>query len=413
MQKIIAFFMSILMSIFSFLGVNMDKLYEKRKLDPEKLLAAMDARVGQDLAEEKLTGIEVLVKCSGETVLRKTYGKKNAGGEAMPEDAVYRIASMTKPITAAALVLEAERGHVDLNADVSVYLDGFKDMSVGEWKDGKITVTGKAKNSMKVYQLVSHSSGLASGEMESQYLADMQAADPDFTITELTEYLSRMPLLYDPGTAQAYSTVAFDVAARIVELTSGMSFAEYVKVNIFDKLGMTDTTFSPSAEQWDRVVGMHARTEDGKAYDLPMTPGSVFGSFPPSFIIAGGGLVSTASDYSKFAEMLLNKGKAADGTQVLSEESVEKMSSPWGSDKNMGDARWGLGVIVYINDNGRLPKGSFGWSGAYGTHFFIDPADHLTAVYMKNSSYEGGAGCRTANNFEEDIMDSFVWKLGR
>lgn len=410
MDKIIAFLMSLIMSICTFLGIPMDKIYSKRTLDNDMLNKNITERINTDIAEGKLTGAEAIVNRSGEEVFHKAFGKKSVDGDALAVNSLFRIASMTKPVTAAAVLLEAEKGHIDLNADVSDYLDGFKNMSVGEYKDGKVVVTAKAKNSIKVYQLLSHSSGMASGEMESYYFNQFALIRPDYDISDVTECLSTLPLAYDPGTAQAYSTIAFDVAARIVEITSGQDFETYVRENIFDKLGMNDTAFHLSEEQWSRMTAMHNCTPDGRPTDEPTSATSVFGNFPSSYIVAGGGLASTAADYSKFAEMLLNNGKAADGTVVMQESSVELMRTPWVSKDIMGGStRWGLGVIVYTDNKGRLPKGSFGWSGAYGTHFFVDPADNLTAIYMKNSAYEGGAGCRTANNFEIDIMNAFNW----
>ena len=229
----------------------------------------------------------------------------------------------------------------------------------------------------------------------------------NMTLEYVTDYFATQPLSFEPGTAQEYNTVAYDVAARIIELTSGMPFGEYLKVNIFDKLGMTDTTFAPTSAQWERFVAVHGRDENGKAFNSPMIEDCVIGNFPVTYQAAGAALAGTGEDYMKFAQMLLNNGKAADGTQVVSEEMVKLMATPMVSEKIMpGNQRWGLGVRVFVRD-GALPKGTFGWSGMYGTHFWVDPSNQITAVYMKNSLYDGGAGAATANQFERDVMGSF------
>ena len=391
--------------IYSAYELKKDGLYSK-ELDTDKLQKNIDKRVNKDLKQEKISGCEILVNQNGQRVFDKTFGKSFVGGEDMQKNQVYRIASMTKPVTAVAMLIEYERGHLDIYADVSDYLDGFEDMYVGKMVDGKPVADHKAKNSVKVYQLVSHTSGIASGEV-GEYVfnhAYASGATLDNTVSKMSTGL----LSFDPGTAQEYSTGAFDVCAKIIEVVSGMTFQEYIKVNIFDKLGMTDTTFKPNDEQWSRMVGVFGRTEDGKGFNEKTNPGCVFGGFSVDYPLAGGGLASTPEDYMKFAEMLLNFGKAADGTQILSEETVELMRTPVvGDDIMPGFQKWGLGVRV-ITEDSVLPVGTFGWSGAYGTHFWVDPANQITAVYMKNASYEGGAGARTANNLEEDVYDALM-----
>ena len=133
----------------------------------------------------------------------------------------------------------------------------------------------------------------------------------------------------------------------------------------------------------------------------------MFGNFPVTYHAAGAGLVSTASDYMKFADMLLNKGVCPGGTRLVSEKNFALFYTPVTDEKVMpGDVRWGLGVRVITGYGNTLPKGSYGWSGAYGTHFWIDPVNRIAAVYMKNSVFDGGAGSSTAEEFEKDVMKS-------
>lgn len=403
--KIISFFTGIILAVMSFFGVGGGHMIKE-----DALAYFVGNSQAERIADGKLTGSHAVVFQNGEKILDETYGKASANGEALSPDAVYRIASMTKPITAVAMLMEYEKGNLDIYADVSDYLDGYDDMYVAEVKDGEITKGEKAKNSIKVYQLVSHTSGIGCGDIESLYSA---AVNDNTTVQSIAEYFSDKPLLFNPGTSQSYSTCAYDIAARIIEITSGTEFGEYVKVNIFDKLGMTDTTFEPTAEQFARMVAVHARA-DGKNADAPVLSDRVFGSFPVTYHAAGAGLASTASDYSKFAEMLQNGGVSADGTRILSEASVKLMATPVSDPgNNAGNQKWGLGVRVITDNTYTLPKGTFGWSGAYGTHFWIDPVNKITAVYMKNSAYDGGAGASSSNEFEKDVMNSLsLKKLG-
>lgn len=380
-------------------------------VDADKLSANVSASCEARIEAGTITGAHAIVTQYGNVILNQTYGSNGNGEEALPENAVYRIASMTKPVTAVALLIEQDRGHLNINDDLSDYLPEFKDLYVAKRdKKGEIIldennlpVKGeKAENSIKLYQLVSHFSGV--GEVNLAY-----TGLNDTTVDSACEWLSTQPLRFEPGSQSEYSTGAFDVAARVIEKTSGMEFEAYIKENIFDKLGMTDTTFEPNEDQWGRMVAIH-NLIDGKVVNEPGAPNCVFGNFPCTYHAAGASLASTASDYAKFAQMLVNGGVGDNGTRILSEQAVKQMQTPVKDDKSKGDTKWGLAVRVIVKMGNTLPKGCFGWSGAYGSHFWIDPTDHLTAVYMKNSAYDGGAGNQSANEFEKDVMNSLTWK---
>ncbi len=379
-------------------------LYAK-DIDAEKLKSRIEKTLKSDIDSGKVGGAELLVNQYGERVYEGVFGLKDIDNNIpLEKNAMYRIASMTKPVTAVALLMEVQKGTIGLYDDVSDYLDGFDNMYVGEVRDGEVVPVKKAENSIKVYQLVSHTSGICSGTLGDTLYAQIPAKDR--SLAYLAEFLKDKPLSFDPGTAQEYNNIGFDIAARIIELVSGMSYDEYLKVNLFDRLGMKDTTFVPTDEQWERFISVHNRTEDGKPFNASTHPGSVFSNNPKEYFMAGGGLASTAEDYSLFAEMLLNDGVGSNGVRILNEKMVELMRTPCVSKDIMpGDQQWGLGVRVITEDGyERLPVGAFGWSGAYGTHFWIDPTNRITAVYMKNSAFEGGAGARTANEFEENVF---------
>lgn len=394
MVKFISFIMSLLISILSFFGVKTEM--KAFRLSEEKLDANISSSQQARLESGKLMGAHIIVNQADETVFNKVFGSSSAAGEALTDNAMYRIASMTKPVTAVALLIEYDRGSIDINADVADYLPQFGEMYL---QSGE-----KAKNSIKVYQLVSHTSGIGDVSLSGDALKNC-------TVQKAMEHLAEQPLHFEPGTKQEYSTGAFDVAAAIIENVSGLEFSEYLKVNIFDKLGMKDTTFEPTDEQWSRFVKVHD-LKDGKVVDSPTADGCVFGGFPATYHAAGAALASTADDYTKFAQMLLNNGKAPDGTVIMSEKAVELMRTPVVDNTIMpGDQKWGLGVRVITGTGNTLPKGAFGWSGAYGSHFWIDPTNKIAAVYMKNSAYDGGAGNMTANEFEKDVMNSLTLKF--
>lgn len=381
-------------------------------LDADSLKAHVSASQLARIEDGKLSGSHVIVIQNGKEVLNECYGLKGVEcGQPLKGDEVYRIASMTKPVTALALLIEHDRGHLDINDDLSKYLPEFADMyvvkrdstgAVVKDENGKSVCGEKAVNPIKLYQLVSHTSGVGEVDLDAESMARC-------TLDSAVAYLATRPLNFDPSTAQAYSTGAFDLAARVIEMTSGMEFEAYLKKNIFDKLGMTNTTFEPSEDQWARMVAMQGRNEEGKNYDVQKKAGCVFESFPAAYHAAGAALASTAPDYAKFAQMFLDGGKSADGKKVISEESLALYSTPVVDDTVMpGIIKWGLGVRVVTGEGYVLPEGAFGWSGAYGTHFWIDPVNNIIAVHMKNSAYDGGAGSQTGNEFEVDVMRSFV-----
>jgi len=177
---------------------------------------------------------------------------------------------------------------------------------------------------------------------------------------------------------------------------------------IFIPCGMVDTTFAPSSEQWERVVGMHNYL-DGRSVTAATVPGCVVDDYPVTHPLGGSGLVSTLSDYVKFAQMLQNKGMVS-GHQILDPKWIERMATSQLPVELMNeDVNQGLGVRVITGEGYPwLPVGTFGWSGAYGTHFWIDPVNEITAVYLKNSRYDGGSGAKTAKNFEEDVFLSIL-----
>ena len=355
------------------------------------------ARQNSLLESGKLGGSEILIKQNGQTVFHKSFVNKI--------NSMYRLASMTKPVATVAVLIEVERGNLSLDDKVSKYLSGFANMYVGKVdENGKAVPKEPVKKEITVEQLLNHTNGLFSDadgpgahQRDLFKRADMQ------NLASYVYKIERSLLSFQPGEYAYYSGgAAHSVAARLVEIVSGVPFNEYVYENIVKPLGTQDITFVPTDEQWERMVKVH--NYDGEKASYTDIGKVMFDGMPLTFYSGAAALGGTAEAYSAFAEMLLN-----DGGNILKPESVALMRKAYVPISwNPEDSQWwGLGVRVINDDKYVLPKGSFGWSGAYGTHFWVDVENKITAVYMKNSYYDGGAGAQTANWFEEDVMNSF------
>lgn len=378
-----------------------------KELDVRKLSKNIRATLEKELEKKHIGGAEIIVNQDGNRVFHDVFGMKNAKKK-MPFGCIYRIASMTKPITAVAVLKEVERGNINLNDDVSNYLPEFEysNFDIAKLDNNKMVITGKNTKPLKVFHLLSHTSGI-NADWLGVWQMETMPQEAKRSLATAVEYFSKQPLIFEPYTWERYSiTGSFDVAARIVEKVSGKSYDKYLYENIFSPLGMNDTTFDPKAEQWDRMVAITNIDKDGNIFDDDTEEWHVFENIPPSYCCAGGGLASSAEDYSKFAQMLLNDGKDPDGNSVVSEDLIKKMRNPVVEDSIMDQIhRWGLGVRVVVNQKDILPIGAFGWSGAYKTHFWADPQNKITAILMQNSRIPEDD--ITKVSFEKDIMRSF------
>jgi len=359
----------------------------------------IDATTANDLKECNLTAASVSITMNGEKIFRKSYGI-GADMQPLQENALFRLASMTKPITAFAILILASRGLLKLDDPVSRYLPAFSDLKLGMLSDsGQPVCTGNVKVPLTLRHLLSHTNGLITGELGVKQFSSF----PQDKRTSLASVVDVYPiclLSYEPGTQAAYSAVAaFDVLARIIELVSGKSYPDFLKDEIFTPLGMNNTTFTPTDEQWNRMVPMHNKT--GKASVFDDMGRHVFENFPLTYPAGGAGLAGTLEDYERFALALLHKGQG-----LLDPQWIDEMTTPQAKPGIPGlssTENWGLGVRVITNDP-VLDPGCFGWSGAYGTHFWVDPARKLTCVYMKNSRFDGGSEAGTARRLETAVM---------
>lgn len=365
------------------------------------------------------TGAVTLVARDGQVAHLEAHGLMDLEArKPMVEDAIFRIMSMTKPVIGVATLMMMEEGKVRLQDPVSKFVPEWKDMVVGMPASSgpAFPVGGRgagggqaapdyytvpAERDVTVRDLLTHTSGVVSGTI-SNYANRGAAASPEETLADYIPRLGDVPLEFQPGTRWAYSAAAgFDVLSRIVEVASGTPIDEFLQQRLFDPLGMTDTTYVPPNDN-PRLVTLYSRSGDG--FEQRPDPGFMNGVY----FSGGGGLFSTASDYARFALMLAGGG-ALDGERILSPRLVELMGSVFAPDTLPGrpdGEPYGLSVRVVADPVGRntfLSEGSFGWSGAYGTHFWVDPKENLIAIAMTQTSNR-----EFLSDFENMVMQAVV-----
>ncbi len=378
-----------------------------KKLNAEKLNSVLKTRLSENIALGKVGGAQLVVCQDGKTLCKLEAGYQNVlTKEPIKHDAIFRMASMTKPVTAVAALVAEEMGLFDTDDLVCKYLPQFETMYVAEMKDGEVTAGKKSGVPLRIWHMLSHASGMMAA---TEIGLKLEAQKPDEayeTLGTMVDYCAARPLAYEPESYSAYCAYSsFDTVARIIELQSGMAYKDFLKKYIFDPLGMKDTGYNLTDEQWSRVITMTDRMAARKlaAVDLGRR---TFEGFPETYTCAGAGLASTLSDYSKFAQMLLGGG-ALGGVKIVSPEKIDKMRTPLIPPKTPGRdpvSSWGLGVRV-VDKEDVLPVGSYGWSGAYGTHFWVDPENKITAIYLRNSRwYDSRGGGNIAIEFEKDVM---------
>lgn len=383
--------------------------------------------VQRHIAAGSFSGAVTLVARNGRIAHHEAYGLMDLESKKpMVKDGIFRIMSMTKPVIGVSILMMMEEGKVRLQDPISKFIPEWREMTVGVLlpaangrggngapaaaaggrggrgaQEAPRYYTVPVEREVTVRDLLTHTSGLVSGTI-SQYANRSVAAGPKDTLADYVPRLGKVPLEFQPGTRWAYSaTAAFDVLSRVVEVTSGMPIDRFVKQRIFDPLQMKDTTYiSPSASS--RLVKLYSRTPEGlkPAQDPDFMNGVYFSG--------GGGLFSTAEDYAQFAMMLANGGEL-NGRRLLSPRLVELMGSVFAPDTLPGRPRgeaYGLSVRV-VNDpvarNSFLSEGSFGWSGAFGTHFWVDRKERLIAVTMTQTSNQ-----EFLRDFENMVMQAVV-----
>lgn len=383
--------------------------------------------------EGKIPGYLVLAARRGKAAYLHRYGLRDVeAGLPVEEDSIFRIYSMTKPITSVGVMMLYERGLLQLDDPVSEFIPGFRQLEVFESGNAESYLTVPVEREMTIRDLLTHTSGLTYGHMHA-HPVDAMYRDRDLfgenmSLRDLIGHLSQLPLLFSPGTRWSYS-VATDVLGYVIEIISGQRLDRFFAEQILEPLGMVDTAFTLSPEKVDRFAANYEREGNGfRLIDKPDESTYLNGA---KLFSGGGGLVSTVGDYLRFCQMLLNKG-ALDTVRLLGRKTVELMTSnhlPSNCDlSSMGyvltsEARpqaiavglgarynlrlgglrsetrhdgigFGLGGAVLLDPAAAHILGSpgeFSWGGAASTAFWVDPKEQLAVVFltqlMLSSSY--------------------------
>lgn len=381
-------------------------------------LGRLDAVFHRYVDDGKIAGVVTYVSRRGEVVHEDAYGLADIeAGRPMTKDAYFYVYSMTKPVTSVALLTLYEEGKFQLDDPIALYLPELAGLKLyaGDAKDGSMLLKDPVRQPT-VHDVFRHTAGFLYGSAPGGRNLDRAYAQAELMSGSLAEFapkLGRLPLAYEPGTEWIYS-VAHDVQARLVEVLSGMPFDQFCRQRIFEPLGMTETVFGRPEALKDRFAVIYSEDENGKlkptgALDEPGAATRVLGGFS---------LSATASDYARFAEMLVGNGEL-DGVRILSRKTVDLMASnhlPAGVLRGsaaggvaLGEG-YGLGVRVVTDpaQAGNLTSaGTFGWSGAAGTHFFMDRDEGLVAVFMIQKMGAAG-GPRMAAEFETLVYQAVV-----
>jgi CubicO group peptidase (beta-lactamase class C family) len=351
----------------------------------------------------KLPCALTLVERNGEVAHLSALGRMDVErNRPLQEDTIFRIYSMTKPLTSLALMMLVEEGRVALDDPVHRYIPQWRELGVYEGGFIGSFRTRRTSAPMRVIDLMRHTSGLTYG---FQQRTNVDAAYRKLALGELpgavalermVDELGKLPLEFSPGTAFNYS-VSTDVVGYLVGKISGQPFEQFLRTRIIDPLGMSDTDFMVPAAKASRFAACYAATADGRMtlQDDPQTSGFLQ---PPGFVSGGGGLVSTAADYLRFCRMLLNGG-ALDGVRLVSPKTLELMSMnhlPGGkelpdlsvslfSEATYGGVGFGLGFAVSLSPVRSMIPGSAGdisWGGLASTYFWVDPRERLIVIFM-------------------------------
>ena len=358
-----------------------------------RLSDAMQAYVD----EQKLAGLVTLIARRGRVVHFEAFGMQDReAGKPMQLDSLFRIYSMTKPITSVAALVLFERGKFLLNDPVEKYIPELAGLRVIEDPAGPLDDTRPLEREISIRDLLVHTSGFSyewiipAGPL-AEAVEALQRKSWDGDLLNFVRRLAELPLAYPPATRWNYG-MSTDVLGHVVAVVSGVPLDVFLREQIFEPLGMLDTDFHVPPEKLGRFAASYGPASGGGLRVIDAPSGSRF-SRPPTFFEGGGGLVSTASDYARFAQMLLGGGEL-DGRRILGAKTVELMVQNHLSEQELEAdylktefPGWGFGLgVSVVTDIARtqLPgtNGEYGWNGAAGTSFWVDPAEDLIAIQM-------------------------------
>ena len=381
------------------------------KVNPEALgfdaqrLARLDAYMAKTVTSGRVAGMVTLLARHGQVVAEKPYGVSSiATGAPMSADTIFRLYSMSKPITGVAMMMLWEEGKWRLDEPVTDFVPEFRNLKVytGKNADGTLAVE-PVKRPMTMRQLMSHSAGFGYGLFEEHPVDKLYRDKGVLTANGLADMIKRtadIPLMYQPGTQWSYSS-AVDIQGYIIEKLSGQKFGEFLQQRIFQPLKMTDTAFYVPRDKASRLAAIYIPNMMGKIDEAKALFGIQMPTYlePPALESGGGGMVGTIGDYGRFAQMLVNKG-TLDGVRLLAPATVELMGTNMLSHEVLArgdglptlglrfDETTGFGLDFQVMMDPRAAghlegKGTISWEGAAGTWFWVDPTNDIVFVGME------------------------------
>lgn len=396
---------TVFLLVLLFVVSNMPFAQPRAAADPaetgfiESRLDRIDDAINAEIDAGKIPGAVALIIQNGSVAYHKSFGYSDVDSKTpMRNDNIFRIASMTKAITSVAVMKLYEEGHFLLNDPVEEYIPEFSDPKIVSEldEDGGILSTVPATAPIQIIDLLTHTSGISypfmPSDLQKSYV-DAGIIDGltirDISLASQMQLLAQQPLLFEPGSQFAYG-LNTDLLGYLVEVVSGRSLDQYFFEEIFEPLQMQDSHFYLSQDKADRLVTLYAEEEGGLVVskgdeseiflDDPLYP--VAGA--QSYYSGGAGLSSTARDYARFLQMMLNNGEL-DGARIISRKSVELMRTARFdlNDDQVPDMSLGFAVVSDLGKRGELGSvGSYSWGGAFYTSYWIDPSENLIGVFM-------------------------------
>jgi CubicO group peptidase (beta-lactamase class C family) len=389
-------------------------------------LALIDRMIERRIAAGEIAGAVTIVARNGKVAHLSAKGVVDLESkQPVRTSTMFRIASMTKPVTGVAVMMLVEEGKLRLNDPVSRYIPEFRGQKVAVAPPGAPAggrggrgggggqgaaappvqfTTVAATREITIKDLLTHVSGLGSGAMGNSDIEKVARKEGE-TLAQYIPRLGTTSLEFQPGSRWTYSPGAgFETLGRLVEIASGLPLDQFFRQRIFDPLGMKDIAFWPNESQWQRVASVYQRGANGLTKQVPANDTSSRGIY----FRASGGLYSTAEDYIPLGVMLANMGEF-NGKHLLGRKTVEMMTAAHVPDTLPGRAAgegYGLSVRVVTDHTRRgtmLSDGTYGWSGAQGTHFFVDPKEKIVGVLMVQTSIG-----EMQRDFEDLIAQSVI-----
>ena len=368
-------------------------------------LARIAPLMNKQIEANRMSGAIGMVLRNGKVAYFEPYGYMDKETKKpMRKNTIFRMYSMTKALTGVAVIILQEEGRFFINDPVSKYLPEFAKPQVAVIDNGRVVSTEPAEHEITIRDLLRHTSGVVDyvGLVDKDgtpYLRKANIYEPEIDLAEVVRRIAKIPLAYQPGTTFQYG-YSIDVLGRLVEVISGKPFEDFLEERIFKPLGMVDTGFYVPESKWSRFVTVDAGSPGGTVKRAPDAAQEAYKK-KPAAALGGQGMVSTAMDYARFCQMLLNGG-VLDGKRILGRKSVESMSSDHLGNlaraQGIANIPPGMGfglTFAIIQDPARLGQlataGEYFWSGAAGTRFWIDPKEKMITIFMVNIMPQAGS----------------------